>query len=86
MRGMTPEQKRRLKQLRELAIQIERLHGNRETVRSPGGKAAILREIRARKRERRERVAALVLEGVEPLVAPAADLTRSTVAKLGRSG
>jgi hypothetical protein len=37
---MSPEQKRRLEELRQLAIQIERLYGNRETVLSPAGKAA----------------------------------------------
>jgi hypothetical protein len=77
----TPEPKQRLEDLRELAVQIERLYGNRETVRSPAGKAAILRDIRARKRERRERVRALYDdEGVPPsVIVAAAGLTRSAV-------
>jgi DNA invertase Pin-like site-specific DNA recombinase len=83
---VTGEQKRRLEELRELAIQIERLYGNRETVRSPAGKAAILRDIRTRKRERRGRVRALYDDGVAPsVIATAAGLTRSAVRRPARA-
>jgi hypothetical protein len=60
---------------------------HRRRSRNPHNHVAILREIRARKRERRERVAALAREGLSPsMAAPAADPTRSGVARLGHSG
>jgi hypothetical protein len=83
--AVTPAQRRRSEELPNLAAQIERLYENHRDVASPAGKAAIMREIRARKRERRERVAALAGEGVRPsVIAAAAGLTRSAVRRPAR--
>ena len=80
-RGEAPAGERR-----ELTAEIEAASPHHETVPT-GWTQRDPREIRARKRERRERVAALAREGLSTsMIAQAADLTRSTVAKLSSSG
>jgi hypothetical protein len=82
---VTEEQKRRLEDLRLLSAEIERLSDQHEAVSRPVSQRAIWAQLQACKADRRERVTALVRDGVEAaLVAPAADLTRSRVAMLGR--